>query len=346
MAVKGKKRFIALDLGTSKIVVYISGKGIVYNQSSKVAYDTRTNEAIRVGNDADLLDGKTSKQIRVEYPIIEGVINDMRVTEDMLSLLAKKIELPSLWKNSLVLIACPSSVTELEKSSLKSIIESLGAHSVLIKEAIQLAALGANLDYFSPKGNLIIDIGSGTTDVAIVSAGDSVISKSIKLSGSSIDRELMIYVRTKYNIVIGSTVVNMIKLRLGCLEDYNPVKIINVFGRDAVSGLPKEIQLSSTEVNDIFRVQFVAVTDVIVQILEQTPADLTYDVVRNGMTIVGGMSKIKGIRSYLENIFRFKVNLIPDPELAVINGAIKLEADLPRLLHDARLEKAQDYKIK
>ncbi len=340
------KKFLCLDLGTSKIVVYMKGKGVIYNEFSKVAYNTRTNKPICIGNEAEALDGKTSEFTRIEYPVVDGIINDMQATRDMLSMLAEKVKESNLWKGSFVLIACPSGITELEKSSLKEIATHLGANHVIIKESIQLAALGAELDFFSPKGNLIIDIGAGSSDVAVVSAGDSVISNSVRLSGDSINREIMLFIRNKYNILIGTTVINMTKLRIGCLVDFNPVKTLNIFGRDAISGLPKEIQINSTEICEIFKKQFLAITELLVDILDKTPPNLTYDVVKNGITIVGGMSKIKGIKDFFEKIFRFKVNLVHEPELAVIRGAIKWEKKLDKLLEESKWEKKQEYKIK
>ncbi len=340
------KKFVGMDIGSSKIVICMSKEGIIFNEPAKIAYDTRTNDPYCIGKDADELDGKTSEMYKVVRPVKDGIISDFSATEDFLRMLTEKLKRPNLWKNALVLLGCPSGITQLERSSLKKIAIDMGANYVIVKESIQLAAMGAGIDFYSPKGNIVVDIGNGTTDVAVISAGDAVISKSVFLSSDSMTRSIMLYVRKTYNAILGDIVIEDLKIKLGCLKDYEPPKVLNVMGRDAITGLPKEIQISSTEVFQLFKENFVTVTDVLIDVLEKTPPNLTQDVIKNGLTLVGGMSQIKGIRDFLEKIFRFKVNLIQKPELAVINGIIKLENEIPKLMYNAKIDQKNDYDIK
>ncbi len=347
MTVK-RKNFVCLDLGTSKIVVYVSGRGIVFNEASIIAYNAKNNEPLFIGNDAASLEGKSGPKTKIIKPIISGVIYDMRAARDYLKMLATKINIPNMWKNSIVLFSCPSGITELEKMSLKGTGNDLGADTVIVKSAIEMAALGAGVDVNSPKGHLILDMGAGSTDIAVISSGETVISENVKFSDETINRRIFLYGKTHYSIILGISVIKIIRHKLGTLkkDDLTDKKYLNIVGSDAISGLPKEVQITSLDILKILRSEFTKVSELIANILEKTPPDLTYDVVNNGITICGGLAHIRGIRDFLQNIFKFKINLPEHPELSAIKGAIRLENELPRLISDAKIDSSEEFKIK
>ncbi|WP_342252744.1 rod shape-determining protein [Spiroplasma endosymbiont of Amphibalanus improvisus] len=337
--------FLAIDLGTANTIAYVSGQGVVFNEPSLMAYDTFTNNLIGLGHDAYRMIGKTHDKISIISPLVDGVISDMGAAQDLLKHIFGRLRLTNVWKNSIVVLACPSGVTELEKSALKEIALEMGATYALVEEEVKMAAVGAGINIELPEGNLIIDIGGGTTDAAIISAGDIVISRSVKVAGNHFDQEIRRYIRSEYNVIVGSKTAEAIKKDIGSVGKFKNEKPLRVFGRDVITGLPREILLKPIEIKNVLLNPFSKITDLIVEVLEKTPPELAGDVIRNGITVCGGGALIRNVADYFESIFQLKVKISPDPLLAVIAGAKVYEQNLGNLIERIKLIDAKEYKI-
>ncbi len=324
--------FVSMDLGTANTLVYISGQGVVYNEPSIVAYKIKENKIIAVGIEANKMIGKGNKSIRIVAPMVGGVITDIRATEAQLRYIFNKLRLSKQLRNSVMLLACPSVVTELEKAALKKIAMNLGADRVFVEEEVKMAALGGGINIYAPSGNLVVDIGGGTSDIAVLSSGDIVVSKSVKVAGVLLSEELQKYVRSKFGLEIGSKSAERIKVEIGSLFKYADERNLKVYGRDVVSGLPREIEVVPEEIRDILRAPIARIVDMIVQTLELTPAELAGDIFQNGITICGGGGLIKGIAQYFSKTLQLPVHIGEQPLLAVINGTKKFENDIAEIL--------------
>ncbi|AHB36840.1 rod shape-determining protein [Spiroplasma apis] len=315
------RTFIALDLGTSNILAYVGNQGIVYDQPSIMAYDNMTNSLTALGSEAYEMMGKTHENIRMVVPIKDGVITDLEAAKDLLKHVFSKLKMLNDWKNSIILISCPSEVTELERDALKQVAYDMGAEIVVVEEEVKMAAVGAGINIDIPKGNVVIDIGGGTTDIAIISAGDVIISRSIKIAGNAFDEEIKKYIRSEYNVTIGDKTAENVKKELGSLAKYKGERTMSVFGRDIVSGLPKEAIISSEEIRNVLVNSFSRITDLLIELMENTPPELAGDIITNGFMICGGGSKIRGIREYFNGIFSVPCKLSPNPLTGVVEGA-------------------------
>ncbi|AGM24962.1 rod shape-determining protein [Spiroplasma chrysopicola] len=327
-----KPNFISMDLGTSYTLVYVAGTGVVYNEPSIVAYRIKDNHIIAVGNEAYKMIGKGNKAIRIVRPMEDGVITDIRATEAQLRYIFNRLRIAKQLKGSIMLLACPSTVTELEKNALKRIATNLGADKVFVEEEVKMAALGGGVDIYKPVGNLVIDSGGGTTDVAVLSSGDLVLSKSVKVAGNLFNEEILKYIRSQYGLEIGIKTAEIIKIEIGSLAKYSDERKIKIYGRDIVSGLPREIEVGPEEIREVLKVPVSRIIDLVVQVLEETPPELAGDIFRNGMTICGGGALIRGIDKYFEDTLQLPAKIGEQPLLAVINGTIKFESDIFELL--------------
>ncbi len=322
---KDEKTFISLDLGTANVVAYVSGQGIIFNEPALVAYDLSTNSILTLGKGAYEIIGKTASNIRIISPLVEGVIADMEATEDLLKHIFSRLKMAKVWKDSVVLMACPAGVTELEREAIKNVAKDMGAGLVIIEEESKMAAIGAGINIELPEGNLVIDIGGGTTDAAIISAGEIVVSKSIKNAGQHFNEEIRKYIRSEYNVAIGLKTAENIKKEIGSLVKYQNERTVQVFGRDIVSGLPREIKITAEEIRNILLNSFSKITDMLIDLLENTPPELTGDVMRNGITICGGGSLIRNVDKYFLDIFQLPTRLARDPLMCVIEGTKQFE---------------------
>ncbi len=322
---KEEKIFISLDLGTANILAYVSGQGIIFNEPTVVAYDISTNSIFAMGINAYDMIGKTPPNIKIIRPLSDGVIADMQATQDLLKHIFSRLKLANVWKNSIVLMACPAGVTELEREAIKNVAIDMGAGIVIVEEEAKMAALGAGINIGLPEGNLIIDIGGGTTDAAVLSSGEIVISKSIKVGGSHFNDEIRKYIRSEYNVAIGIKSAERIKTTVGSLVKYVNERSMKVFGRDIVSGLPREVTVTSEEIRNILLNSFSKITDMIIDVLEKTPPELTGDIMRNGVTICGGGSLIRNVEKYFFDIFQLPTKVAATPLMCVIDGTIAFE---------------------
>lgn len=337
-----KRPFISLDLGTSNILAYVSGQGIVYNQPSLMAYANDTNKLIAIGEQAYELVGKTSDNIRLVTPLVDGVIADLDAAKDLLEQIFNRLKMMNLWKNSVVLLACPSGVTELERDALKMVAKDMGAELVVVEEEVKMSAVGAGINVELAQGHLVVDIGGGTTDIAIISAGDIVISRSVKVAGNAFNDEILKYVRSEYNISIGIVTAENIKKTVGSLVKYPNERSIQIYGRDIVSGLPKEAKVNSEEIRNILLSSFSKITDTVIEIMENTPPELAGDIMKNGMVLCGGGALVRNADKYFFDIFQLPTKIAADPLSCVIEGTKEYEKVIMKRIEEGFYVGSQD----
>ncbi|AOG60006.1 cell shape determining protein MreB [Spiroplasma helicoides] len=334
---KGDKKFVSIDLGTAYTLVYVNGKGIVYNEASIVAYRRKDNSIIAVGEEAYKMIGKGNKTIKIVKPMVDGVITDIETTTSQLRYIFKKLRIESYLKGAVVLLACPSVITGLEKLALQKIAMNFGASRVFIEEEVKMAALGGGMNIFAPTGKLVIDSGGGTTDVAVLASGDIVVSKSIKVAGNYLNEEIRRFIRSQYGMEVGQKTSEMVKINIGSLAKYSDERRMKVYGRDVVSGLPREIELSPEEVREVLKVPVSKIIDLTVQVLEETPPELAGDIFKNGIIICGGGALIRGIDKYFADTLQLPTRVGEQPLLAVINGTRKFENQIFDYIREEKL---------
>ena len=244
----GLSKEIGIDLGTANILIYVKGSGIVVNEPSVVTINTETNKPIAVGEEARDMLGKTPGKFQAIRPLKDGVIADFQITEILITHFINKLNLKGVFSRPTILICCPSNITSIEKSAIQDVALRCGAKRVYIEEEPKVAAIGAGLDISKPSGNMVVDIGGGTTDIAVLSLGDIVSSSSLKIAGDKMDEEIIKYVKDKYKLLIGDRTAEEIKITIGCAHKGSSEKIMDVRGRDLVTGLPHTIQISEKEI--------------------------------------------------------------------------------------------------
>ena len=306
---------IGIDLGTANVLIYIKGQGIVLNEPSVVAIDSYTKKALAVGTEARNMLGRTPGKVTAIRPMKDGVIADFDITEVMLDHFINKAGCKGILGKPRILICCPSDITQVEKNAIKEAAERTGAKKVFIEEEPKVAAVGAGLDISAPCGNMIIDIGGGTTDIAILSLGGIVTSSSIKVAGNTFDTDIMKYIKNKYKLLIGDMTAENIKLNIGNVfhESKKNIEKMNVRGRDLVSGLPHTITITSEEVEEALKESTMIIVHTAKNVLEQTPPELSADIVDRGITLTGGGSLIKGLDKLLESELKVPVTLAENP---------------------------------
>ena len=238
---------IGIDLGTANILIYVKGEGIVVNEPSVVSIDEETKKPLAVGQEAKDMLGKTPGRVQAIRPLKDGVIADFRITEILLTHFINKLNLKGIFARPTILICCPSNITSIEKSAIRDVAERCGAKKVFIEEEPKVAAIGAGLEINKPTGNMVIDIGGGTTDIAVLSLGDIVTSSSLKIAGDVMDADIIKFVKDKYKLLIGDRTAEQIKLEIGSAEKGSSDKTFEVRGRDLVTGLPHTITITSNE---------------------------------------------------------------------------------------------------
>ena len=266
---------IGIDLGTANILIYVKGEGIVVNEPSVVTINTETNRPVAVGEEAREMLGKTPGKLQAIRPLKDGVIADFQITEIMLTHFINKLNLKGIFSRPTILICCPSNITSIEKSAIQDVALRCGAKKVYIEEEPKVAAIGAGLDISKPSGNMVIDIGGGTTDIAVLSLGDIVTSQSLKIAGDKMDQDIIKYVKDKYKLLIGESTAEEIKVNIGCAVDADESNTFEVRGRDLVTGLPKTITMNETETQEALKETCETILISSKQVLEQTPPELS-----------------------------------------------------------------------
>ena len=284
---------IGIDLGTATVLVYVKGKGIVLNEPSVVAVDRVTGKLIAVGSEAQETLGRTPGNIVAIRPLREGVISDYEMTECMIKEFIRKVQGFRLFKPNVV-ICVPSIITEVEERAVIDAGTQAGAKRVFLIEEPVAAAIGAGIDITKPNGNLVVDVGGGTTDIAVISLGGVVESTSIKIAGDKFDEAIIKYIRRKHNALIGERTAEQIKKNIGCVYPRSEEEIMEVKGRCLMTGLPRTFTVSSTEVLEALEEVSSAIVEAIHSVLERTPPELTGDISSNGIVMTGGGSLICG----------------------------------------------------
>ena len=311
---------IGIDLGTANVLIYIKGQGVVLNEPSVVAIDS-DKKVLAVGEEARNMLGRTPGKVTAIKPLKEGVIADFDITEIMLENFIKKIKAKGVFSKPRILICCPSNITGVEKNAIKEAAERTGAKKVFIEEEPKVAAVGAGLDISLPIGNMVIDIGGGTTDIAILSLGDIVTSSSIKIAGNTFDSDIMKYIKDKYKLLIGDRTAETIKLNIGNVyTDKNSKEKMNVRGRDLVSGLPKTITVTEQEITESLKESAMMIVNTAKLVLEQAPPELSADIIDNGIVLTGGGALIKGMDKLLQNELKVPIKIADSPLTCVVEG--------------------------
>ncbi len=314
---KVNRNFISMDLGTANTLIYVGGKGVIFNERSILAYSTSggSNELLSVGNKAFDLVGKGTRGIRLVEPLLGGVINDLGGVKDMIWWAFDKMSELKMLEDSILLLASPSKVTQLEMKALKDIGYSFGARYVFIEEEVKMAALGGGIDISKPEGNLVIDIGGGTTDIAVISAGDVVVSKSVKEAGNFFTHEIIKFIKQHYGLAIGFKMGEDVKVQVGSTVDsYEGDDTYLIYGRDLATGLPREVEIRPRDIRHVLDPPLRNIILTIRRTLEETPSELLVDVARNGITLVGGGALIAGLERFIG-----KCNVYPATHARGIN---------------------------
>lgn len=313
---------IGIDLGTASVLIYVQGKGIVLREPSVVAIDKNTDRMVAFGEEARKMLGRTPGNIIAIRPLRDGVISDYQMTEKMLKYFIKKISNRLIFKPRII-VCVPSGVTEVEERAVVDAALQAGARKIYLIEEPIAAAIGAGLDIAKPYGNMVVDIGGGTTDIAVISLGGIVVSTSIKVAGDRFDENIVRYLRKKYNMAIGDRTAEDIKMNIGCVFPLEEVIEMDVRGRSLVTGLPKNITITSEEIMEALEEPATGIVEAVHSVLEKTPPELVGDISSNGMVLTGGGSLIQGLDKLLEKETGIKVNIAEDAISCVAVGTGK-----------------------
>lgn len=317
---------LAIDLGTANILVYARDRGIICSEPSVVAVtegSDRSRKVVAVGNEAKEMLGRTPGSIRAIRPIKDGVIADFAVTEAMLRYFIQKAHNRRRLVRPRIVICMPPCITSVEKRAIRESALSAGAREVYLMEEPMAAAIGAGLDVTQPTGNMVIDVGGGTTDVAVISLAGVVTSSSVRIGGDKLDEAIIQYVKRKHNLLIGERTAEIIKVTIGTAVECSPAKTMEIKGRDLVGGIPKMIVLSSEEVREALTEPIHQIVDSVLQTLERTPPELAADIVDRGIMLVGGGSLLHGFDQLLRQETKLPILRGEDPFTAVAMGAGK-----------------------
>ncbi|MDO8581132.1 MAG: rod shape-determining protein [Candidatus Omnitrophota bacterium] len=311
---------IGIDLGTATTLVYVKGEGVVLCEPSVVAIEKDTNRVIAVGEEAKRMLGRTPGNIVAIRPMKDGVISDFEITEAMLKYFIKKVHRRRVLVSPAMVIAIPSGITAVEKRAVRDSAERAGARSVELIEEPKAAAVGVGLPVEEPAGNMIIDIGGGTTEFAVISLGGMVYAKSIRIAGDEMDSAIVEYLRKTYNLMIGERTSEEIKIRIGSAYPLEEELNMDVRGRDLISGLPKTIAVTSVEIREALHDPVQAIVDASKSTLEQTPPELAADLIDRGIVMAGGGSLLRGIDKRIAEETGLPVHIADDPLTAVVLG--------------------------
>lgn len=312
---------IGIDLGTANTLVYLRGRGIVINEPSVVTLNIKTNRVVAVGNEAKNMMGRTPNHIKIVRPLVDGVISDYEVTEEMLSYLINKAN--DMTKKVLrprVVIGIPVGVTNVEMRAVYDAAKSAGAREVYIVEEPMAGAIGVKLPIHDPVGNMIVDIGGGTTDIAVISLSGIVRSKSLKIAGDKFIQDILSYMRDEFKILIGEKTAEDIKHILGSAMPNDDVEELSIKGRDLVTGLPREAVVTDTDIREAMYSSIAQLVDAIREVLETTPPEVLGDIMRKGIVIVGGGALIRNLPELLREQLKVPIIVADDPLTAVARG--------------------------
>ncbi|MBD8032590.1 rod shape-determining protein [Solibacillus sp. Sa1YVA6] len=311
---------IGIDLGTANVLIHLKGKGIVLNEPSVVAIDKKTNKVLAVGEEARQMVGRTPGNIVAIRPLKDGVIADFDVTEAMLKHFINKLELKGFLSKPRILICCPTNITSVEQKAIREAAEKSGGKKVYLEEEPKVAAIGAGMDIFQPSGNMVVDIGGGTTDVAVLSMGDIVTSESIKVAGDVFDNDILQYIKKEYKLLIGERTAENIKTTIGTVFPGGRNDSMDIRGRDMVTGLPRTIEINSEEIEHALRESIGMIVQAAKDVLEKTPPELSADIIDRGVILTGGGALLHGIDQLLIEELKVPVFVAENPMDCVAIG--------------------------
>ena len=311
---------IGIDLGTASILVYIRGKGVVLKEPSVVAFDRDTNKIKAIGEDARLMLGRTPSNIVAVRPLRQCVISDYTVTEKMMKYFIQKALGRKTFRRPRIAVCVPSGVTEVEKKAVEDATYQAGAREVSIIEEPIAAAIGAGIDISRPCGNMIVDIGGGTSDIAVISLGGTVVSASIKIAGDDFDEAIVRFMRKKHNLLIGERTAEDIKIKIGTTYPLVEEETMEVRGRNLVTGLPKTVTVTSSETEEALKETTSQIVEAVIAVLERTPPELSADILDRGIVLTGGGALLRGLEELIEEKTGINTMTAEDPMKVVAIG--------------------------
>ncbi|GGE85160.1 rod shape-determining protein [Priestia taiwanensis] len=324
---------IGIDLGTANVLIHVKGKGIVLDEPSVVAIDRNTGKVLAVGEEARRMVGRTPGNIVAIRPLKDGVIADFDITEAMLKYFLNKLDVKGLFSKPRILICCPTNITSVEQKAIREAAEKSGGKKVYLEEEPKIAAIGAGMDIFQPSGNMVVDIGGGTTDVAVLSMGDIVTASSIKMAGDKFDAEILQYIKREYKLLIGERTAEDIKIKVGTVFPGARSESIDIRGRDMVSGLPRTITVYSDEIQKALAESVDVIVQAAKSVLERTPPELSADIIDRGVILTGGGALLHGIDTLLAEELRVPVFVAESPMHCVAVGTGVMLENIDRLPH-------------
>ncbi|HJA23982.1 MAG TPA: rod shape-determining protein [Candidatus Limosilactobacillus intestinavium] len=323
---------IGIDLGTANVLIYVQGKGIVLNEPSVVAIDTNTNKVLAVGSEAYRMVGRTPSNIRAIRPLKSGVISDFDVTQEMLSYFIGKLSVKGVMSKPNIMICAPTNITEIERKAIIQAAEQSGGGKVYLEYEPKVAAIGAGLDIFKPSGNMVIDMGGGTCDIAVLSLGDIVASQSIRMAGDKLNTDIANYIKDKHGLVIGEHTAEQIKIQIGTALPVDNPKKMDVRGRDVTSGMPRQIETNENEIEEALHDTLQQIVKAAISVLEVVPPELASDIIDRGVIQTGGTSLLNGVDKLFSDHLKVPVVVSQDPLDNVAKGAGEM---LERMQKDA-----------
>lgn len=311
---------IGIDLGTASVLVYVNGKGVVLKEPSVVAYDRNTGEIKAIGEEARLMLGRTPGNIIAVRPLRQGVISDYDVTEKMIKYFVQKAMGRRIFKKPRISVCVPGGVTEVEKKAVIEATYAAGAREVHLIEEPVAAAIGAGIDISKACGNMIVDVGGGTSDIAVISLGDSVVSTSLKIAGDDFDEAIVRYMRKKHNLLIGERTAEEIKIKIGTTYSVDEEEQMEVKGRNLLTGLPKTVTISSLEIEEALKDTTNKIIEAVINVLEQTPPELSADILDRGIMLTGGGAMLRGLEALIAERTGIHTMTAEDPMKVVAIG--------------------------
>jgi rod shape-determining protein MreB len=312
---------IGIDLGTANTLVYLKGHGIVINEPSVVVVNQKTGQIIAVGAEAKQMLGRTPGHIRAVRPIVDGVISDFEVTEEMLSYLINKTEkISKKFIRPRVIVGVPTGITNVEIRAVEDAARSAGAREVYIVEEPMSAAIGIRLPVKDAMGSVIVDIGGGTTDIAVISLSGVVVSRNLKIAGDLLNTNIVNYMKDEFKLLVGERTAENIKIAIGSVMEGNPMEA-EVRGRDLVTGLPRQVIVTDSDIREAIMPSVISLVDGVKEVLETTPPELLSDIIHRGLVLSGGGALLRGLDTMIQNVLKIPIYVAEDPLTAVARGA-------------------------
>lgn len=311
---------IGIDLGTANVLIHVKGRGVIIDEPSVVAIDEQTKQVLKVGEEARQMVGRTPGNIVAIRPLKDGVIADFEITEAMLKHFIKKAKVKGFFGKPRILICAPTEITSVEQKAIREAAQKSGGGQIILEQEPKAAAIGAGLDIFQPSGNMVIDIGGGTTDIAVLSMGDVVTASSTRVAGDKFDQAIMSYIKKKYNMLIGERTAEEMKKNIGTVYKGSRDDTMDIRGRDMVSGLPISVKIHSEEIREALHEPISILVSAAKSVLEKTPPELAADIIDKGIILTGGGAYLHGIDLLLASELKVPVLIADEPMACVVKG--------------------------